>query len=290
MTDLQKVLDRINRIRSEDRISIKDAKALRELAKSLATAAGALGPKKKEQIDQAIKDAVARKKQASTSTPPPTTTTPPTTPTPTPPPASTAPDDDFDDDDDDYDDPDPSDPIVPAAPPPPTKKDPPKKINIPKPDKRANTTLPENSDDRIRMPDINRKIAKEIERVTLRLISVTKDFIEGGMNFYGIDYIAENEILDEDGNPYYPLPDRNTPGGNSGLSEVRIGEVKRVVERILNSGKKESPAYNYERYLRLFELRYTGTGDPVYRFSLDLSGTVLEDLTVLLVEEDPDLE
>ena len=191
-------------------------------------------------------------------------------------------DDDPDDDDEDDDDEDP-DPGSGE----PTVKGGGKKINIPKPENRANTEFPGNAQ-RVSMPNLDRRIKKEIERVTLRLIKTTKEFIEGGTDFSGIDYIAENEIIGADGKPYYPLPDFNSPGGSdTDLAEVRANEIKELIHQLLNKGKKKAGSeYNYLEYLDLFELRYNGVGDPTFRFSIELTGSLVEDLTVLLVEED----
>jgi hypothetical protein len=405
MTDLDKIIERINYIRQQGFITQNEAQELRNLARSRASAKGALGPADRDIINQAINTALNKKGQeakqdgglkpptttrppggggGNTTRPPgttrpptttkppsgggdkwddflkgynkltekndrdvirgifggnpannfafwnslskdkkeflvsvvkdgkvsgdekrsiermfptPTTTKPPTTKPPTSkppttsPPTTEPPDDDTEDDDtgdggdgeDDDDTPD-------TGPGEPTVKGGGKKIDIPKPGNRANYELDENAQ-RLSMPNIDRKITREIERVTLRLINVTKEFIEGGMDFYGIDYVAENEILGQDGNPYYPLPDYNSPGEeNSGFAEERAEEVKLLIEEILSKGDKDSQNYNYLEYLDLFELRYNGVGDPVFRFSLELTGSLIEDLTVLLVEEDPNLE
>ena len=190
------------------------------------------------------------------------------------------PGDDDPDDEDDDDDPDP-------GPGEPTVKGGGKKIKIPKPENRANTEFPGDAQ-RVSMPSLDRRIKKEIERVTLRLIKTTKEFIEGGTDFSGIDYIAENEIIGADGKPYYPLPDFNSPGGsNTDLAEGRANEIKELINKLLNKGKKEAKGeYNYLEFLDLFELRYNGVGDPTFRFSIELTGSLVEDLTVLLVEED----
>jgi hypothetical protein len=141
------------------------------------------------------------------------------------------------------------------------------------------------------MPNIDRKIKREIERVTLQLMSITKEFIEGGMDFYGIDFVAENEILGSDGAPYYQLPDYNSPGEpTAGLAEERAEEIKLLVDELLSQGDKDSANYNYLKYLDLFELRYNGSGDPVFRFSIELTGSEIEDLTVLLAEDYSDIQ
>lgn len=160
-----------------------------------------------------------------------------------------------------------------------------KKIDIPKAANRADYALPKDAE-RLGMPNITRKITKEIERLTLEVISITKEFIEGGIDYTGIDYIAENEILGEDGQSIYPLPDYNAPGETStGLAEDRADKVKAIIDELLSCGDKTNDNYNYAQFLDLFELRYNGAGTPYFRFSVEITGE-LDDLTVYLVGDD----
>lgn len=402
MTDLDKMIERINYIRSQGFITQNEAQDLRQFARSRASAKGAFGPKDRDAINKRINDALNKKgqqakedgglkppgdttkpkpgggttqkpttsrkpvvsttpkpdsggdkwndflkgynklsnkqdrdvirdifggnptdklafwktlsikqKEALTNsvkdgkitaaekrlledlfkkTPPPTTSKvkPPTT-SKGPPPDTTSPpkDDDDDDDDDGVDDDDEEPDTGPGEP---TVKGGGKKIDIPKPANRANYSVPDRAE-RLDMPNIDRKIKREIERVTLQLMSITKEFIEGGMDFYGIDFVAENEILGSDGAPYYQLPDYNSPGEpTAGLAEERAELIKTLIDELLSKGDKDSPNYNYLEYLDLFELRYNGSGNPVFRFSIELTGSEVEDLTVSLAEDYSDIQ
>jgi len=191
-------------------------------------------------------------------------------------------DDGFDPTPDTSDDPDDS------APPEPTVKGGKKKVTVPKkPANRANYTVPKNSDERIMMPDVDRKITKEIQRITKRLINVTREYIEGGINFSGIDYIPEDEIYTESGESYFELSDTNTPGTlNNDLVNERLDQITEVINELLNKGRRGHPGYNYKEFMDLFELRYNESGTPVYRFSIELVGNDTEDISITLIEED----
>ena len=163
-----------------------------------------------------------------------------------------------------------------------------KKIDIPKPANRADYAISKKAE-RLDMPNISKKITREVERLNLQIINIAKEFIEGGIDFYGIDYIAENEIIGEDGRPYYPLPDYNAPPeSDSGLAEERAETVSTLIDELLSKGDKGSPNYNYLEFLDLFELRYNGSGTPFFRFSIELTGDLIDDLTLYLVEDDND--
>lgn len=170
-----------------------------------------------------------------------------------------------------------------------------KKIDIPKPANRADYTLPEDSKDRLGMPNLDKKIQKEVKKLTLQIVKLTKEFIEGGVDFTGIDYIAENEIFGDDGKPYYTLPDYNSAGeSESSIIEDRAEDVRTAINELLNKGQspgkgqkndEENERYNYSEYIDLFELRYNSVGDPFFRFSIELTGESIDDLTVYLAED-----
>lgn len=163
-----------------------------------------------------------------------------------------------------------------------------KKIQIPKrAENRANYTVPKNSKDRISMPDIDKAIYKEIQKITKSLISSTKEFIEGGINYDGIDFIAENEIYTEDGQSYFEFTDFNAPGNlNSGLANERLKDIADAINEVLDQGRRDSEKYNYAKFIDLFELRYNDSGTPYYKFSVELVGEISDDITVSLVEEE----
>lgn len=142
------------------------------------------------------------------------------------------------------------------------------------------------SEDRITMPNLDEKIFKEVQRITKNLISATKEFIEGGINYDGIDYIPDDGIFTDDGRDVFDFVDFNTPGDiNSGLADETMAQISEVVQKILDQGDKERPRqYNYAKYLDLFELRYNNDGTPYYRFSLELVGELSDEITLKFIK------
>lgn len=170
----------------------------------------------------------------------------------------------------------------------PTQKGGGKKINVPKNENRANYSTPKKSDERITMPNIDKKILKEVQRITKQLITSTKEFIEGGINYDGIDFIPDDEIYTEDGQSIFNFTDYNAPGTvNSGMADERMNDIEKAIRDLLNQGDKTIPkTYNYAEYIDLFELRYNNNGIPYYRFSLELQGEIVEDLVVTLINDE----
>jgi hypothetical protein len=162
-------------------------------------------------------------------------------------------------------------------------------IKVPKPDSRANYTVPLDSTEAIDMPDLNKEIKEEIDKLTSELVNITKEFIEGGINFQSIDFFPKNEIFDDEGNSYYELPDYNSiPGDDAGLSSKRMDDIKELIWALLSKGDQQSENYNYNEFLNLFTLKYDGDGKPYFRFSIELTGAIIDDLTVTLVDDEND--
>jgi len=286
-TDLQKFIKRVN---ESDKLSNDNKDRLKKEARQRASEKGGFGSKDREHLNELFNKLVNKK-----VTPTPT----PTTPVDTDGdgiPDNKDPDDDNDgipdvDDIDDDEDvvPDTEEVQAPEGPPgDPTVKGGGKKIDIPKPANRADYAISKKAE-HLGMPNLDKKITREVEKLHLQIINFAKEFIEGGIDFYGIDYIAENEIIGEDGRPYYPLPDYNAPPeSESGLAEERAETVKTLIDELISKGDKSSPNYNYLEFLDLFELRYNGSGTPFFRFSIELTGDLVDDLTLYLVEDDND--
>jgi hypothetical protein len=136
------------------------------------------------------------------------------------------------------------------------------------------------------MPNIDKKITKEIQRITKQLISSTKEFIEGGINYDGIDFIPDNEILTENGESAFSFSDFNSPGTvNSGLADERMNDIEKAINDLLAPGLEgnSNKNNNYSEYIDLFELRYNNNGVPYYRFSIELEGEIVEDIVVTVL-------
>jgi hypothetical protein len=162
-----------------------------------------------------------------------------------------------------------------------------KKIDVPKSAlNKANYTFPKDSDERIYMPNLDTKITKEIQRITKQLINSTKEFIEGGINYDGIDSIPDDEILTEDGQSFFEIIDYNAPGTvNSGMADERMSEISGAIQDILDKGNRDRVSkYNYAEFIDLFELRYNNSGEAYYRFNVELVGENVDDFKISLVE------
>jgi len=321
-TQEDRKIKEINRLVESGKITKSEGRDLKDQVRDASNKKGELSNKESKEINKEIrrdirdpgkgKDDKDKNKDRKPKPPPKPTPKPPPKPTPPPPPKPTPPpsgdtdgdgipdnidiDDDNDgiEDVDDIDDdedgvPDTEEVEGPEGPPgDPTVKGGGKKIDIPKPANRADYAISKNAE-RLDMPNISKKITREVEKLTLQITNIAKEFIEGGIDFYGIDYISENEIIGEDGRPYYPLPDYNAPpDSDSSLSDERAATVSALIYELISKGDKGSPNYNYLEFLDLFELRYNGSGTPFFRFSIELTGDLVDDLTLYLVEDDND--
>ncbi len=162
-----------------------------------------------------------------------------------------------------------------------------KKIDVPKSAlNKANYTFPKDSDERIYMPNLDKKITKEIQRITKQLINSTKEFIEGGINYDGIDSIPDDEILTEDGQSFFEIIDYNAPGTvNSGMADERMSEISGAIQDILDKGNRGRVSkYNYAEFIDLFELRYNNSGDAYYTLNIELVGENTDDFKISIVE------
>lgn len=161
-----------------------------------------------------------------------------------------------------------------------------RKIKIPSPENRANYTIDEDSKEPILMPDIDKKVFKEVQRITKNLVNFAKEFIEGGINFDGIDNIAENEIFTDDGESTFEFTDFNTPGTvNTGIASERLSEITDVIQNELNSGKPSAASYNYADFINLFELRYNDDGSPYFKLNIELESQDIDDIQLIEAEE-----
>ena len=137
------------------------------------------------------------------------------------------------------------------------------------------------------MPNINEQITKEIEKLTSELISIGKEFLESGITFESIDYFPESEVFNEEGVSYYDLPDYNSPlESDAGLATRRMDEITTLIQELLSRGEKGNENYNYAQFVDMFTLKYDSDGKPYFKFSIELTGAIIEDLTVTLVDDE----
>lgn len=154
-----------------------------------------------------------------------------------------------------------------------------KKIKIPSSENdRAFIAVPEDDDTRFSMPNIERKISREIERVTLDLVESTREFIEAGIDFQSIEYIPQREVFTEDELLYYEFPDPNTPpSSDNDIANLRMNALTEALQELIDKGDKSSPRYNYAEYIDIFEYL---PQKNIYKFSVEITGAIIEDLIV----------
>jgi len=188
-------------------------------------------------------------------------------------------DDDQEEDDIEIEGPEDTDPI--------TGIQPKKKIVLD--EKLADVTtifIPEDADP-ISMPNVDKKIEKEVERLTLNLTSFTKEFIEGGIDFSSIDFVPLQEIFDENDILYFIGKDPNVPDDyNANILGIRelLMEILKLIEIELDKGRKGT---NYAEFLQLFQLKYRDAGGPYYRFNLELDNDIMGELSVSVIKDLP---
>ena len=211
----------------------------------------------------------------------------------------------------------------------------------------TNKFIPSDSE-RIFMPNIESKITKKIERITLDLVDFTREFIEAGQDYRSIDYIPLQEVFDENDVLYFVGQDPSSPmatqeDSRSFVTEL-INDLVQSIRILLSQGDESNPAYtprpgpefiwynnswfffggsvsslpsevswtwnedlkmwvdinnlppglapgeepvpsfNYAKFLELFSLSYTESGDPVYTFNIELDDGIIPGVVELTTQ------
>jgi len=190
----------------------------------------------------------------------PPTTKPPTTPPETTPP--TQPEDELDEGD--------AEGTVPR-----TKTHTRKKIKFPE-NGKTNVFVPSDAGP-IQMPNIEKKIADEVKRLTLSLSELTREFIEGGQTFESIDFVPTVDIVDSDDLLYFIESDPNVPLSTDSDNSQTLQLLNDLIELIQSLLDKGDPtkSMDYASYLELFEIDYVGVGRPVFKFGIDLEDDII---------------
>jgi hypothetical protein len=127
------------------------------------------------------------------------------------------------------------------------------------------------------MPNIERKIADEIKRLTLSLSELTREFIEGGQTFESIDFVPSIDILDSDDLLYFIESDPNVPlstdTDNSQALQL-LNDLVETIQALLDQGDP-TKTMDYAAYLELFEIDYVGPGRPIFKFGIDLEDDII---------------
>ena len=120
-----------------------------------------------------------------------------------------------------------------------------KKIKFPE-GGETNRFIPDDSE-RIFMPNLESKITKQVERLTLNLIDFTREFIEAGQDYKSIDYVPLQEVFDENDVLYFVGKDPNSPMAfqeeDRSVSTEIINEIVEALKLALAIGDESNPAY-----------------------------------------------
>lgn len=159
-------------------------------------------------------------------------------------------------------------------------------IYIPGPGENADTSIPDESQ-RIFMPGIDRRINREIERITLSLVESAQDFIEGGIDYGSIDYVPQKEIFSEDDLVFFDPSANNVADFNeNSLSYQLMNSIYESILELLTTGDITSSSFNYEDFLNLFELKYRSDGTPSLALKVELTGFANNSIRAIIVSSD----
>lgn len=159
-------------------------------------------------------------------------------------------------------------------------------IYIPGPDEKADTSIPDESQ-RIFMPGIDRRITREVERITLSLVESAQDFIEGGIDYGSIDYVPQKEVFSEDDLVFFDPSANNVADFNeNSLSYQLMNSIYESILELLTTGDITSSSFNYEDFLNLFELKYRSDGTPSLALKVELTGFANNSIRAIIVSSD----
>ena len=135
-------------------------------------------------------------------------------------------------------------------------------------DTPSNFAVGVQSNDRINMPNIDRIVTEEVERLTREMIADIRDIsiYSTVINYQSIDYIPESD-------PDIPQD-----------TNFIVDEFNSVIDQIqtaLDRGNPTSANYDFAKYLEMFQIRYNGvTGQPEITVVLEFSGLGFDDLDI----------
>jgi|LakMenEpi03Aug12_release.lakeMendotaPanAssembly.Ray.scaffolds.fasta_scaffold860153_2 hypothetical protein len=132
-------------------------------------------------------------------------------------------------------------------------------------DNTSNLSQPEESNDRIGMPNVDILVKEEIERLTKELIEDIRDIVLMDVSYDTIDFIPEEEIEIERPVDY---------------SRDQFNNIIQDVQASLLRGEAQSTFYDYVEYLKMFTVRYNSTnGRPEITLTVKLDGAGVDDAT-----------
>jgi len=159
--------------------------------------------------------------------------------------------------------------------------------NIPKTNFGADISYPKDAE-RIWMPNIDTKVKKEVERITMSLIKSTREFLEAGIDYDGINQVPANSGFQGDLLYTDPLENNQSESNESALaSEILLG-VTDILTKEFAKSDPNSTNYYYIRFLEFFELNYNASGEPYYDLNININNDIIESLKAIVVKVDED--
>ena len=160
-------------------------------------------------------------------------------------------------------------------------------IKIPKVEERANIPYPSDAE-KIFMPNIDVRVKKEVDRITMSLIKSTREFLEAGIDYDGINQVPSNPEFSKDDLLFYePLEENQSEPSEQALTAEVMGIIGDSLKNLLSIGEPTNKEnYNYIEFLNLFDLRYNANGDPVFDLNVALEDGIIEGLKAYRVKTD----
>jgi hypothetical protein len=159
--------------------------------------------------------------------------------------------------------------------------------NIPTTNFGADISYPKDAE-RIWMPNVDTKVKKEVERITMSLIKSTREFLEAGIDYDGINQVPANSGFQGDLLYTDPLENNQSESNESALaSEILLG-VTDILTKEFAKSDPNSTNYYYIRFLEFFELNYNASGEPYYDLNININNDIIESLKAIVVKVDED--
>ena len=160
-------------------------------------------------------------------------------------------------------------------------------VNIPKTNFGADISYPKDAE-RIWMPNIDKKVKKEVDRITMSLIKSTREFLEAGIDYDGINQVPATAGFQDDLLYTDPLENNQSEPSESALASEILLSVSNLLNEEFAKSDPNSVSYNYIRFLEFFELNYNAAGEPYYDLNININNDIIESLKAIIVKVDED--
>lgn len=140
----------------------------------------------------------------------------------------------------------------------------------PKQDKTTKTKVPGESSDLLSMPDLDKLVVEEVQRLTLSIIKEGKNLLlSRTVDYKSINYFPEAEVQ--------IIP----PTKKINFKREKFNDIVNAVQEKILLSNKGSDSYNYIKYLNLFDVQYNDNGEPLIRFKLSLNEFNMNDINII---------